>query len=80
MHIKKMFINMNVMLKLLLKRCKYTGKNEKQLFLWVFVTMIILVLSSIANDDLVNIHLWILSRSVQILLVFLNEASDHYQE
>lgn len=52
-----MFINMNVMLKLLLKRCKYTGKNEKQLFLWVFVTMIILVLSSIANDDLVNIHL-----------------------
>ena len=71
---------MNVMLKLLLKRCKYTGKNEKQLFLWVFVTMIILVLSSIANDDLVNIHLWILSRSVQILLVFLNEASDHYQE
>ena len=57
MHIKKMFINMNVMLKLLLKRCKYTGKNEKQLFLWVFVTMIILVLSSIANDDLVNIHL-----------------------
>lgn len=73
---------MNVMLKLLLKRCKYTGKNEKQLFLWVFdnVTMIILVLSSIANDDLVNIHLGILSRSVQILLVFLNEASDHYQE
>ena len=55
--LKKMFINMNVMLKLLLKRCKYTGKNEKQLFLWVFVTMIILVLSSIANDDLVNIHL-----------------------
>lgn len=48
---------MNVMLKLLLKRCKYAGKNEKQLFLWVFVTMIILVLSSIANDDLVNIHL-----------------------
>lgn len=75
-----MFINMNVMLKLLLKRCKYTGKNEKQLFLWVFVTMIILVLSSIANDDLVNIHLGILSQSVQILLVFLNEASDHYQE
>ena len=75
-----MFINMNVMLKLLLKRCKYTGKNEKQLFLWVFVTMIILVLSSIANDDLVNINLGILSRSVQILLVFLNEASDHYQE
>ena len=71
---------MNVMLKPLLKRCKYTGKNEKQLFLWVFVTMIILVLSSIANDDLVNIHLGILSRSVQILLVFLNEASDHYQE
>ena len=71
---------MNVMLKLLLKRCKYTGKNENQLFLWVFVTMIVLVLSSIANDDLVNIHLWILSRSVQILLVFLNEASDHYQE
>lgn len=71
---------MNVMLKLLLKRCKYTGKNEKQLFLWVFVTMIILVLSSIANDDLVNIHLGILSQSVQILLVFLNEASDHYQE
>ena len=68
------------MLKLLLKRCKYTGKNEKQLFLWVFVTMIILVLSSIANDDLVNIHLGILSQSVQILLVFLNEASDHYQE
>lgn len=75
-----MFINMNVMLKLLLKRCKYTGKNEKQLFLWVFVTMVILLLSSIANDDLVNIHLGILSRSVQILLVFLNEASDHYQE
>ena len=50
---------MNVMLKPLQKRCKYTGKNEKQLFLWVFdnVTMIILVLSSIANDDLVNIHL-----------------------
>lgn len=71
---------MNVMLKLLLKRCKYTGKNEKQLFLWVFVTMIILVLSSIANDDLVNIHIGILSQSVQILLVFLNEASDHYQE
>ena len=73
---------MNVMLKPLQKRCKYTGKNEKQLFLWVFdnVTMIILVLSSIANDDLVNIHLGILSRSVQILLVFLNEASDHYQE
>lgn len=71
---------MNVMLKLLLKRCKYTGKNEKQLFLWVFVTMIILLLSSIANDDLVNIHIGILSQSVQILLVFLNEASDHYQE
>lgn len=42
--------------------------------------MIIQVLSSNANDDPVNIHLGILSQSVQILLVFLNEASDHYQE